>query len=266
LILKADAAQLEWRVKAFLSQDPIAIKEIAEDLDLHTDNQQKFGLPSRLIAKIFLYRMIFADAFSEMGYSRPAYAYANDPEFSAVSTSTKFWEKVIDRFFAKYAKVREHSLNLIRTAISEGQITTPSGRFYKYAQRPNKRGQPDWPRTEILNHIVQGLAADFMMECRAIASHRLKRLNYGHRALLINTVHDDIEMDVDNDPELVYNICIMLKKCFQDIPKAFEKHFGVVVNVPMDGEVKFGWSLYEPLMMKFKPNSFEKDWETINAI
>jgi hypothetical protein len=33
--------------------------------------------------------------------------------------------------------------------------------------------------------------------------------------LLINTVHDDIEADVDNNPDLVYNTCIEMEKAFQ---------------------------------------------------
>ena len=85
LLLKCDASQLEWRVKVFLAQDKVAMQEIEENLDLHTDNQKVFGLPSRLIAKIFIYRMIFADAFGPNGYDGPAYAYANDNEFSQTS-------------------------------------------------------------------------------------------------------------------------------------------------------------------------------------
>jgi len=51
-----DAMQLEWRLAVEFSQDPVGIQEILDGGDLHSDNQQKFGLPSRLIAKIFLFR------------------------------------------------------------------------------------------------------------------------------------------------------------------------------------------------------------------
>lgn len=154
MIIKADASQLEWRTKVFLAQDKVAMKEILENLDSHTDNQKLFGLPSRLIAKIFLYRMIFADAFGPNGYSGPAYAYANDGDFMPTSTSKKFWEGVIEKFFEKYSDIREHGLLLIRKATSEGKITNPSGRFYKFVPYQKWDGSTDWPRTNILNYPV----------------------------------------------------------------------------------------------------------------
>src|SRR3990167_11421417 len=162
MLLKADATQLEWRVKVFLAQDKIAMAEILSGKDFHADNQKFFGLPNRTIAKIFLYRMIFADAFGERGYNAPAYSYASDPEFRQVSSSVKYWEKIVEKFFEKYKGVKEHSLNLIRCAIETGRIESPSGRFYTYNQKAKWDGSLDWPRTEILNHIVQGLSADIV--------------------------------------------------------------------------------------------------------
>lgn len=55
-IIQADAKQLEVNVVAYLSQDPVLIKEITNKFDIHADNQMKFNLPSRLIAKIFMFR------------------------------------------------------------------------------------------------------------------------------------------------------------------------------------------------------------------
>lgn len=101
------------------------------------------------------------------------------------------------------------------------------------------------------------------MEARLILAHRLQKRNYGDRVLLMNTVHDSIDLDVDNDPELCYNISILLQECFRDIPLAFKKHFGVDVNVPMAGEVKMGWTAFEDDMLKFKPDTFNNDWSKL---
>ncbi len=260
MLLKVDASALEWRTKVFLAQDRTAIKEINEGLDLHADNQRTLGLPTRTIAKIFLYRAIFADAFGERGFAGPAFAYANDSDFMGTSTSAKFWETVIERLFTKYEGVYTHSVGLIRTAIETGKIVSPTGRFYDYSPIPNRKGTKDWPRTQILNHIVQGLAADFVMLARLMAGKRIPALGYGKNVLLINTVHDDLELDVVNDPEICYNVSCELEKCFQDIPIVFEKHYGVNVNVPLAGEVKFGMTLFEDDMVRFNKTTFEKDW------
>jgi DNA polymerase I-like protein with 3'-5' exonuclease and polymerase domains len=55
-LVQADAVGLEIRVAAFLSQDPVLLTELRDGLDIHTDNQTRFDLPSRLIAKIFVFR------------------------------------------------------------------------------------------------------------------------------------------------------------------------------------------------------------------
>lgn len=263
MLLKVDAAQLEWRAKVFLAQDQVGMREIAGGEDLHTDNQKTFGLPSRLIAKIFIYRMIFADAFGEKGYAGPAYAYANDPDFQVASKSVKFWEEVVERFFKKYEGCYAHSVALIKEATNSGRIVVPSGRFFPFGPVLKWNGEYDWPRTKILNYPVQGFSADLVQIARITLWQRLQQIPEFHQGkiLIVNTVHDDIELDVDNDPKLIYNISILLEECFRDIPKEFEKRYGSAINVPMAGEVKFGVNLNEEHMKKFKKDSFEQDYK-----
>lgn len=256
MLLKVDAKTLEWRVKVFLAQDKVAMKEIGEDLDFHTDNQSYFRLPSRQIAKTFVYRMIFADAFGEKGFNGPAYAYANDAEFQGTSKSVKFWEEVVSRFFDKYKGIHQHSIESIREAVDTGRLTVPSGRWFPFQPRL-KRGVLDWPRSEILNYPVQGFSADLVQVARILIQERLPKTP---RILLINTVHDDVELDVDNDPELVYNVCMLLEQAFKDIPDGFERMYGSKINVPMGGEVKYGMTLDEDSMHKFNKDTFAGEW------
>ena len=56
MLIQVDAAQLEWRVAVELSKDPIGLQEILNKEDTHSKNQLALQLPSRLIAKIFLFR------------------------------------------------------------------------------------------------------------------------------------------------------------------------------------------------------------------
>jgi len=56
VLLACDASQLEWRTAVELSKDTVALSEILNGEDTHAKNQEAFGLPSRLIAKIFLFR------------------------------------------------------------------------------------------------------------------------------------------------------------------------------------------------------------------
>lgn len=266
MLIKADAAQLEWRTKAYLAQCPVALQEIDElswrpkEEDLHSQNKEAFKLPSRTIAKNFLYRMIFADAFGPRGFGGPAYAYANDADFRHVSTSVRFWEGVVQRFFDKYPSIYTHGVDSIRLAITAGQLISPSGRFYRFGPYTKANGEQDWPRTKILNSPVQGLAADFMTVARANVWAEIPPAPY---ILYMSTVHDDIELDVDNDKELVYTICMALEKAFSDIPLQFQNRFNVEVNVPLAGEVKIGWTLYEKDMITFNKKDFDSIWESV---
>lgn len=228
-----------------MAQDPIGIREILNGEDLHSDNQKFFGLPSRLIAKIFIYRMIFADAFGDRGYGGPAWAYAHDSDFMGTSESPKYWEGVVDKFFTKYEGVRKHSLSCIRTAIRDGRITIPTGRFYPFTQVQKKNGKMDWPRATILNYPIQGFAADYMKQVRLLAWKRIPKLGYGDKVLFICTVHDDIELDCAEDKEIIRKVSRVLISCFEDAPKLFEKNYSFKMNIPMTAEVKVGKTLFE---------------------
>jgi hypothetical protein len=58
MIIQADARALEWICGAYLSKDRVAYQEIIDRVDQHSLNQKAFGLPSRLIAKKFVFRKL----------------------------------------------------------------------------------------------------------------------------------------------------------------------------------------------------------------
>ena len=226
MLLQADAKALEWVCAAYLSQDPIAIKEIWNNVDQHTDNQQRFGLPSRLVAKTFVFRLI---------YGGSAFSYANDTNFKDIGGET-FWQGVIDQFYSKYVRLGEWHIKILNDAKRDRKLVMPTGRVYYY--EPEIRyGKAKWPRTRILNYPVQGLGADLMSIARVSLYNRLKEVE---GAKLINTVHDSIIVDFNE--KLCDNISIvkLVDKCFTDIPLNFKKLFGVDFNLPMRVECQVG--------------------------
>lgn len=56
MIVNSDAKALEINCAAFLSQDSVLLEEIINKVDIHSVNQEVLKLPSRLIAKIFIFR------------------------------------------------------------------------------------------------------------------------------------------------------------------------------------------------------------------
>ena len=56
MLVNVDATGLEVNCVAYLSQDPVLMQELRDGVDIHSANQEAFGLPSRLIAKVLKFR------------------------------------------------------------------------------------------------------------------------------------------------------------------------------------------------------------------
>lgn len=226
MLMQADAAALEIRVAAYLSQDEILINEIVNGVDLHTDNQEKFGLPSRLIAKILNFRIL---------YGGNEYSFANDPDFTAISRSKAYWKEVVDAYYDKYRGIGAWHKKIIREVVETGKLVAPTGREYIF-----QKFGGEYKDTQIKNYAVQGTGADLMALARVSAHNRLKKLGYGNKCLLVNTVHDSIIIDYDDKVCDTKALVKMFHSVFNDLPANFEKMFGVEFNVPMAAEVQIG--------------------------
>ena len=226
MLLQADAKQLEWVGATYLSQDKTALDEIWASVDQHSDNQQRFGLPSRLVAKTFVFRLI---------YGGSAYSYANDPNFKDIGNET-FWQNVIDEFYKKYAGLKQWHDKIMEDAKRDRKLVMPTGRVYYY--EPDIRyGRAEWPRTKILNYPVQGLGADLMAIARVSLRNRLLEKE---GVKIVNTVHDSIILDFDSKVWDNISIVNLVDKCFNDIPANFKKLFGKEFNLPMRVECQIG--------------------------
>jgi DNA polymerase I-like protein with 3'-5' exonuclease and polymerase domains len=244
MIINVDSKSLEWCTYLFLSQDPTGIKEwegVVLDPsknDIHTANQLAFKLPSRLIAKVFLFRWI---------YRGSAFAYSKDPDFTPVSKSVEFWQDVIDVYYAKYPKLYDTHMRYIKEATQTSRIISPFGREYVFSQYKNKRGEMLWSENDITNWPNQGCGADVMAVARIAAYQRVKRA--GLTGKLISTVHDSIVADVPANEKDEW--CGIFNEVFIDLPELITKSYGVEWNVPMVGEVSCGPNMLDLEDVKF---------------
>lgn len=102
MIISCDAKALEWYVAVELSQDPKGKEELLSGMDVHEINREALKLPTRLFAKIFLFRTIFRGS---------GWAFANDPDFMHVSSSAAFWDERNSAFYEKYKGLNnQHSI------------------------------------------------------------------------------------------------------------------------------------------------------------
>ena len=234
MFISCDAKQLEWRTIVELSQDQVALQEILNGQDTHELNRVAFNLPSRLIAKIYLFRTIFRGS---------GWSFANDPDFSHVSASTEFWEEINTKFFAKYHGIdAQHHLwkNLVQQGLP---ILSPLGREWELPLL-NKYNKINW--TQITNYPVQGTGADIMMIARVSFFKRLKQS--GLPVKLIQTVHDSIVCD--GEEKYVQDIVNLYHAVFKDIQMNIKKIFNYEWITPLECECYVGKNQKEHIDVK----------------
>ncbi|MEM4379981.1 MAG: DNA polymerase [Thermoplasmatales archaeon] len=239
MLIQIDAAQLEWRILAWLSSDKVAIDEINAGIDFHSENQVLFNLPSRLIAKIYLFRTI---------YRGSGFSFAHDPAFRHVSTDPDYWDDINKKFYNKYKGIDKWHHELAELCAARKPIISPLGR--EWLITPIQKTVFDYttkqeklvfklPWTVFTNYPVQGTGNDLMAIGRISLFNRMKRLSL--KSVIVSTVHDSIVIDSPKDE--VEKVSQTAIEVFNDIPKNIKKIFGVTLPVAFPGEVKVGHNL-----------------------
>lgn len=241
MLVKCDAGQLEWRTLVELSRDPIALEEIINKEDTHTKNQLLFGLPTRLIAKVYLFRTI---------YRGNGWSFANDPDFMHVSTSPQFWDDIGEKFYSKYVGIDKQHQVWKDNVVSNQVITIPSGREWFIEMTRDKRsGELKIPWTVLTNYPNQGLGADVMMLVRLSLWRRVRAS--GREIKFISTVHDDIKFDCrEEHVQWLVDTCYQV---FADLQENIKRSWNYEWVVPMTCEVFKGMDMLN--MEEVKPSN-----------
>lgn len=168
-------------------------------------------------------------------YGGSAYSYANDPDFTGVSSDQKFWQGVIDEYYTKYRGIKKWHELIVDTVKRQGYLEIPSGRFYPF--EPVKKGyEYKWPITQIKNYPVQGFGADLVMLARIEAKRLIREL--GITADFIQTVHDSIVVDCPSDN--VDQVAQCLKQAVEAVPQLCYEQFGYEFGLPLTCEIQVG--------------------------
>jgi DNA polymerase-1 len=233
MIMDADAAQLEWRVAAQLSQDPIMIQEIIDGVDCHLMNALKFFGDSRFRqdAKIFSFRMI---------YGGTSYAFFMDrkmPDFPK-----RKWDKIVEEFYGKYSRLKEWQDENLATVCKQGYLQTFTGRRYIFERNLQRDGSYQYERPPVCNYPVQGTATGDIIPMVMVQIYRKIKSGNLPDVKIINQVHDSIVLDLPKkDVDTVAAICY---HSFRNIPQSVKTYWGYNWTVPMEGDLKIGenWS------------------------
>jgi DNA polymerase I len=185
LLIAADYSQIELRVLAHMSEDPLLIEAFSRDEDIHSRTAQElFGvLPAlqthehRRMAKAINYGVIYG--LSSFGLAQ------------RTGTSKSEAQHYIDEYFRRYPKVDRFLAGCVEQARTTGEVRTLFGRLRPIPEI-NSRDAPSRNRAEreAMNTPLQGTAADLMKLAMVKAHRRLKQERLQTRMIL--TVHDEL--------------------------------------------------------------------------
>lgn len=189
VLLAADYSQIELRLLAHFSEDPLLVEAYRTSQDIHTlTAAQVFGVPEMLIdaehrrrAKAVNFGIVYG--LSPFGLSQQ------------LGIDTKEAKRFIDAYFEKYAGVRRFIDATLEQARREGKVHTLFGRVRPIpdilGKNQNLRGFAE--RTAV-NTPLQGTAADLIKIAMIRIDAELMRRKLKARMLL--QVHDELVFEV----------------------------------------------------------------------
>lgn len=188
-MLSADYSQIELRLLAHYSHDPILMEAFQEDEDIHTRTAAEvFQLfPSMITsemrrqAKVINFGIIYG-----MGPFRLA---------RELGISHKMARTYIEHYFATYAGVKEFIGETIEEARKVGKVTTLLGRHRRLPDISSKnRTAREFAERTAVNTPLQGTAAD-IIKLAMIQVHQALNQK-GLRAKMLLQVHDELVFEV----------------------------------------------------------------------
>ncbi len=221
-LLSADYSQIELRLLAHFSGDPLLVRAYQNNEDIHTlTASEVFGVPAEAMdkqtrnrAKAVNFGIVYG--ISPFGLA----AQLGIPQQQA--------RAYIDRYFARYAGVHAFIEKTLEETRKTGSVRTLFGRMRPIpdieSRNPNQRGFAE--RTAI-NTPLQGTAADLIKLAMIAIDGKL--IERGLKTRMVLQVHDELlfEVPMDETSEV------------EELVRA-EMEGAVTLSVPLVADLAFG--------------------------
>jgi len=225
LLFSADYSQIELRILAHYSRDPILCESFLNGEDVHARTASEvFGVPLAEVTSD-MRRKAKAVNFGLM-YGLTDFGLARD-----LSISRKEAKYYINQYFDRYSGVKQYLDDAVRTAKEQGEVRTLFNRLRQVPElsHPNRMTRQFGERIA-KNTPIQGSAADIMK----IAMLRVYEALQGYQARMLLQVHDELLLEVKREdlPQVAKRVKEAMENCCRLI-------------VPLVVECKVGENWYE---------------------
>jgi DNA polymerase-1 len=234
LLLSADYSQIELRILAHISGDPVLINAFRNGEDIHTRTAAEvFGvLPEKVTremrgrAKAVNFGIVYG--LSDYGLSRD------------IKVTRGEARRYIENYFARYAGVKTYIDRVVREAREKGYVTTLLNRrrYLPDLFSPNRTVRNFGERTA-MNTPIQGSAADIIK--LAMVNIRREMDAHGFKAKMILQVHDELIFDSPADE--IDRLAALVMRCMENV---------LALNVPLVADVKVGPNWYDVKKIKVR--------------
>lgn len=231
LLLSLDYSQIELRILAHMSEDPMLLEAFAQGHDIHTVTASLlFNLPPEQVstelrrkAKTVNYAVLYG--MSDYGLSQE------------LGVPVAMARQIITDYFARFPKVKAFTQSILEEGRQKGYVRTLLGRrrYIPELNSPNRNERMAAERAAI-NTPFQGTAADIMKLAMIRAWEFLQGFNGQTRLLL--QVHDELVLETPLSE---------LRQVAPPLAKCMEEAF--TLKVPLTVECKAGpnWRDMHPL-------------------
>lgn len=191
-LLSADYSQIELRILAHYSEDPILIKAFLDDEDIHTRtasevfqiNPSSVSSELRRQAKVINFGIIYG--MSAFGLSKQ------------LGISQKMAKSFIDNYFDRYKGVKQFIDQTIEGVRGTEKTSTLLGRIrYLPDIKSTNRNIRLFAERAAINTPIQGTAADLIKLAMITVDNVFRAKNL--KAAMILSVHDELDFEVPED-------------------------------------------------------------------
>jgi len=233
-LLACDYSQIELRVLAHISGDPVLKEAFHEDQDIHTRTAAEvFQVPMDQItgemrrrAKAVNFGIVYG--ISDFGLSRD------------LGITRKEAKLYIDSYFARYRGVADYLNRVVTEAKEKGYVTTIlNRRRYLPDLFSSNYNVRSFGERAAMNTPIQGSAADIIKVAMVEVFKLLE--DGGYRSKMILQVHDELIFDVVPDE---------LETLPKEIKKLMEN--ALPLDVPLKVDLKWGKDWYHMQKLEIK--------------
>ena len=189
VFLSADYSQMELRILAHFSEDPALLKAFQDGIDIHRQTAAVvFGIHPELVssdmrrqAKVVNFGILYG--MSGFGLAKQ------------LRVNNRMANEFIQRYFAKYSRVKAYLEETLQQAREQGWVTTLMGRRRQTPQinSSNRIVRQEAERSAI-NTPLQGTAADIIKAAMLEVESAMQGANLSGTMLL--QIHDELLFEV----------------------------------------------------------------------